>query len=187
MLVCSGMIMLCRSGTIHISFYLILIDSKKIWFFDKRVLFNMSSGRISLVGREWISVLKLCRDRKTFFKNNWLWQCCDRNFVEGWKVKHFEVILLCSSDLESKQKPWDTSTFFPVLSNLLAHTVKFFFMNPHRTCKKCMLALGYLFQSWNYAWRELLRLFRGGSLVILGSRLNGHKSAASRCDSWFPG
>lgn len=68
MLLCSGMVILCWPGTIPISFYPILIYCNTIWFLGKRVLFNMSDGRILLVRKEWISALKLCAElEKDFF------------------------------------------------------------------------------------------------------------------------
>lgn len=47
----------------------------------------MSDGRILLVRKEWISALKLCAEleKDFFFLYNWVRQCCDGNFMEGWK------------------------------------------------------------------------------------------------------
>lgn len=95
MLLCSGMVILCWPGTIPISFYPILIHCNTIWFLGKRVLFNTSDGRILLVRKEWISALKLCAElEKDIFFYNWVRQCCDGNFMEGWEEKYFGVTLI---------------------------------------------------------------------------------------------
>lgn len=115
MLVCSGTVLLCWSITVHISFYPILIHLKKIWFLGKRVLLSMFSGRISLVGKERISVLKLCRNRFFFFLII-EYDSVVTGRLEGKAFWSKPDVLLCSSGLEPKQQSWDT--FSCALSNL---------------------------------------------------------------------